>query len=398
MSSAKSLLLVFLSFVLLLVSCSKQAVEELPSRPVRAVEVAQSQQQLMAEYAGHIQARVESPLGFRVAGKILTRKVDVGSTVKAGQVLMQLDPQDLQLALAQAKANARAAQTNFDMSALELKRFQELRKIDAVSQSALEAKTVAYDAAKASNEQAQANLKEQENQTRYGNLVSDVDGVVTAVLAEVGQVVAVGVPVVKIAKLNATDGGNKNLSDLEVAIAIPENNVDIVTKADAIQIQLWANRKETLKGSIREISPAADPATRTFAAKIRLVDLTPKQIALAKLGMTASVKFLLTTPQAYVRLPLSALLQSKGQSQVWLVEKNRVQQKPVQVVGVNGNDVLVTGLNPGQFVVTAGVHVLNPNQLVTILPPDEPAQEVASPLSAQALMAPLNSTGSEGKR
>ena len=169
-----------------------------------------------AEFSGEVRPRFESRLGFRVGGKITARKVDVGSTVKRGQVLMQLDPQDLQLSQAQALANLRAAETNRDLASAEMKRYQELRVKNFVSQAVIDAKVSAYKAAQASVDAAQAGYRGQSNQAGYATLVSDVDGVVTAVDAEVGQVVAAGTPVVRVARLD----------EKEIVIGMPEDKVD----------------------------------------------------------------------------------------------------------------------------------------------------------------------------
>jgi RND family efflux transporter MFP subunit len=344
---------------------------------VRAIVLDAAQQQVKTEYSGNVQARIESYLAFRVSGKIQTRKVDVGSLVKPGQVLMQLDPQDLRLAQTQAEANFKAAKSNFELAEFELKRYQDLRKTGAVSQSAMDAKNTAFESAKASFEQAQAAYKSQSNQAAYASLNSDVEGVVTAINAEVGQVIAAGTPVVQVAKAG----------ELEVIVGIPENNVDVVKRATQVEIRLWANPKEIISGKIRELSPIADAATRTFIAKVSIINPTPKQAALVKLGMTAAVQFVINTPGTFVKVPLSALYQEKGVTSVWIVEKGAVKLVPVQIGGVNGNDVLLTGgVISGQTVVTAGVHVLNPGQHVSIMAPEPKAPAAESYLSAQTLL------------
>ncbi|HMY39769.1 MAG TPA: efflux RND transporter periplasmic adaptor subunit, partial [Marinagarivorans sp.] len=357
------------------------------ARPVRTLVVAANQQQLAAEYAGTIVARVESALAFQVGGKIQARHVEVGSQVKTGQLLMSLDNQDLKLGLTQAQANARTAQTQFEVAALEYKRFSDLLKTGAISQSAVDAKNVAFAAAKAYLEQAQAIEREQANQTRYAQLIANVDGVVTALHGEIGQVVAPGVPVVQLAKLSG-DNTHAGPSDLELAIAIPENNLGLINKADAIDIQLWASTKEVFHGRIREIAPAADPISRAFAAKISFIDMSDAQRALLKLGMSAAAKFHLTTPQAFIKLPLSALFNNQGKTQVWQVVQGRAELTEIKVAGISGNDVLVEGLHPGQTIITAGVHVLTPGQAVSLLPALAQTQQTPARLSAQALMAP----------
>lgn len=384
----KAIFTLFLSVLSLLIGCGQHSAPPETPRPVRTQVVAANQQQLAAEYAGSIVARVESALAFQVGGKIQTRQVEVGSQVKAGQILMSLDNQDLKLGLNQAQANARTAQTQFEVAALENKRFKDLLKTGAISQSAVDANNAAFAAAKAYLEQAQAIEREQANQTRYAQLIADVDGVVTALYGEVGQVVAPGVPVVQLAKLGAASG-QAGLSDLEMAIDIPENNLGLINKADAIDIQLWASSREVFHGRIREIAPSADPVSRTFAAKLSFVDITASQRALLKLGMTATAKFRLTTPQAFIKLPLSALLNNQGKTHVWQVADGRAALTEVKVVGISENDVLVEGLTPGQTVITAGVHVLTQGQAVSPLPAPIPAAQAPARLSAQALMAPV---------
>jgi membrane fusion protein, multidrug efflux system len=384
-SAPPALLLGLLS--IFITACSKHTAPIEPSRPVRSLVVSAEQQHLMAEYAGSVVARVESQLAFRVGGKIKARKIEVGSQVKAGQILMQLDAQDLTLGLNQAQANAHTAQSNYDLAAKELKRFEELQHTGAISQSALDAKVSAFDAAKAYFEQAQALLAEQNNQTQYATLKADMDGVVTSVQAEIGQVVAEGFPVVKLARLG--DPQADTPSDLEMSIEIPENNLGLIHKAEAIEIVLWASRKEVFHGHIREIAPAADPISRTFSAKISFINLTPQQNKLLKLGMTASAQFLLTTPQTFIKVPLSALLYSQGKTQVWQVVQGHAQPTDVTIAGINGNEVLIKGLEPGQTIITAGVHVLTPGQAVTLLPHVAPPEEGPAPLSAHSIMAPV---------
>ena len=253
-------LLIAFALIFGLSACSKQPEKIEDVRPVRAIQLSAEQQEVVAEYSGNVQARVESHLAFRVGGKIQTRKVDVGSLVKPGQLLMALDPQDLRLAQAQAQANLKASQSNFELAEFELKRFQELRKTNAISQSAFDAKNTAFESAKATWEQAQAAFKGQSNQAEYASLVSDVEGVVTAINAEVGQVVAAGTPVIQVAKAG----------ELEVLVGIPENNVEVIKRSTLIEVQLWANSKEIMSGKIRELSPVAEAATRTFIARISL--------------------------------------------------------------------------------------------------------------------------------
>jgi len=356
---------------LVLVGCSKpvEKVEEV--RPVRVMRLAADNVDVAAEFSGEVRARVESRLGFRVGGKIISRKVDVGSVVKRGEVLMQLDPQDLQLAQAQANAGLKAAESNRDLAKAEMKRYQELREKNFVSQAVLDSKETAFKAAQASYEQAYAAYRNQSNQAGYTTLVADVDGVVTSVDAEVGQVVGAGNPVVRVAQ-----AGEK-----EIVIGIPEDKVDTLRRINDVRVRTWARPNESIPGKLRELSPVADPATRTYTAKISIPN-APESV---KLGMTAYVTFVAKTSDAMIKLPLNALFQQKSATSVWVVENDKVKLVPVQIAGTTGNDILVAnGLSPGQAIVTAGVNLLRDGQKVKILGGETLASNDAAPVGSGA--------------
>ncbi|MBC7414671.1 MAG: efflux RND transporter periplasmic adaptor subunit [Herminiimonas sp.] len=348
----------------LVTGCSKpvEKVEEI--RPVRAQTLAAAQVDLLAEFPGDVRARVESKLGFRVGGKIVARKINLGDVVKRGQVLMQLDPQDLKLAQAQASAGLAAARSNHDMALTEQKRYQELREKNFVSQAVLDAKATAYQAAKASLDQALAAFQSQSNQAGYATLVSDVAGVVTGVDAEVGQVVASGATVARVAQ-----SGEK-----EIVIAIPEDRVDSLRNVSDIRVRIWASPNEQIHGKLRELSPIADPATRTYTARIAIPD-TPA----IRLGMTAYVAFSAKSGTAMLKVPLTALWQEKGVTAVWVIENGVVRLAPVQVTGASGDGILLaSGVTSGQTIVTAGVNSLRAGQKVTVLGNDPVAAPVAA--------------------
>ena len=356
------LALFVLALALTLAGCSKPAEKVEEVRPVRAIKMAAADTQAVAQFPGEVRARYESRLGFRVGGKIVSRKVEVGSMVKRGQVLMQLDPQDLQLAQTQSSAALSAAESNLELAKAELARYKDLREKNFVSQAVLDAKETAYRSARASRDQAAAALRTQRNQTGYGNLVADVDGVVTGIDAETGQVVAAGTPVVRLAQL-----GEK-----EIVISIPEDQVDALRKVQDVTVRTWANPKQAIPGKLRELSPVADAATRTYTAKISI----PNAPADVRLGMTAYVTFNSAAQGPMLRVPLSALVQNQGGSAVWVVENGAVRLAPVQLAGASGNDMLIgSGLTPGQIVVTAGVHLLKPGQKVTLLDAEPVAQD-----------------------
>lgn len=352
------------ALALTLAACSKPAVKVEDVRPVRAIVLSSSNVDVSAELSGEVVPRVVSQLGFRVGGKIVARKVDVGATVKKGQVLMQLDPVDLQLSQAQAKASLVSAETSRDLARAELKRYQDLREKNFVSQAVLDGKDAAYKAAQANVEAAQALYRGQANQSGYASLLADVDGVVTRIEAEVGQVVAPGAPVVQVAR-----SGEK-----EVVIGIPEDKVETLRGVKDVVVRLWADPKQALPGKIREVSPVADAATRTYIAKVSIPD-APQ----VRLGMTAVVQFASQTATPQIKVPLTALFNEKSQSSVWVVENGAVKLVPVTVGGVAGNELLLaSGVKAGQTVVTAGVNLLKPGQKVTILGADVASKPAAA--------------------
>ncbi|MGI4720836.1 MAG: efflux RND transporter periplasmic adaptor subunit [Janthinobacterium lividum] len=344
---------------LMLAGCDKPAPRQEEVRPVRAITLAAGGGAERVEFSGDVRPRYESRLGFRVGGKIVERRVDVGAAVKDGQVLMRLDPQDLRLAETQARATLQAAETERDLAEADYKRHQDLRAQNFVSQAVLDARQAALRAAQAKVEAARAGLRVQGNQAAYANLVSDTDGVVTGIDAEVGQVVAAGTPVVRVAR---TD-------EKEVVIGIPEDRVGQLRQATDVKVRLWANRAQAIPGRIREVAPVADPATRTYTVKVAIPP-NPE----VRLGMTATVD-MAAAPAAgaasQLRVPLGALVQDKGATAVWVVERGAVQLRRVRLAGQAGNDILLSGgVQPGQTVVTAGVHLLKPGQKVRILSAD----------------------------
>ena len=342
------------AIALLLVACSEKppVVEDI--RPVRAMQISSAGAENMIELAGDIQPRYESRLGFRVGGKVIARQVEIGSVVKRGQVLMQIDPRDLQLSQSQANASVNAAASNLSLAKAEYERYRELRQKNFVSQAVLDAKEAAYKSALANHEQSNAALNIATNQNSYANLVADADGVVTALQAEAGQVVAAGTPVVQLART-----GEK-----EARISIPEDQVELVRQVKEMQVRIWANQALVLRGQLRELSPVADPATRTYTAKISIANAPPE----VRLGMTATVSFITKANKNLIRLPLTALLNEKNQTSLWVIENSVVKSVPVQVGGVMGNEVVIaSGVNAGQMIVTAGVNTLRPGQKVKVL-------------------------------
>lgn len=362
----------------LLTACSKPADKTEDIRPVRTMTLSSNSVDVRAEYSGDVRPRIESKLAFQVGGKITARRVDVGAAVKRGQVLMQLDPQDLRLGQEQASASLRGAETSRDLAKAEVKRYQELRVKNFVSQAVIDAKMAAFQAAQANVDAAQAGFRGQNNQAGYATLVADADGVVTAVDAEVGQVVAPGVPVVKVAR-----AGEK-----EIVIGVPEDKVEQLRRVEDVSVRLWAMPGVVIPGKVREISPVADPATRTYQFKVAIPN-GDKTAADVKLGQTAQVLFSSISATPRITVPLSSLNQEKNITSVWVVENSVVRLVPVTIGGVAGNDVLLLdGVKPGQVIVTAGANLLKNGQKVRLL-----AEETSSVNSANSANSVTSAAG-----
>lgn len=343
------------SALALLAACSKQAPAPEPERAVRTLVLSADSAGLTHEYAAEIRARTESRLSFRVGGKLLARKVNLGDTVRPGQLLAQLDGQDLLLAQDAAKAGLLAARVNRDQLGADYKRFIELREQGFISAAELERRDNAFKAAQAQLDQAKAQASAQGNQAAYAQLLADSAGVVTGVDAEPGMVVAAGTPIVRIAHEGPRD----------VVFSVPEDQLARVRAAaarpGALKVKLWGNEQVARDVTLREVSAATDPVTRTFLLKADAGRID------AKLGQTATISLELPKVEQIIKLPLAAVLQQQGQTAVWLLDPKTmtVKAQPVKVGGADGNEVVIAaGLSPGQEVIVAGVHVLTPGQKV----------------------------------
>jgi multidrug efflux system membrane fusion protein len=369
--------LTLVAATVLLSGCSRPVPSEEPIRAVKVLTVGVEGMRAGGEFAGEVRARVESRLGFRVGGKIVRRQVELGQRVKAGEILAQLDPQDYQLAVQAAKAQVTAALTNRDLAAADFKRYKELRDQNFISGAELERRDAALKAAQAQLDQALAQGSAQGNQAAYTTLVADVSGVVTSVDAEMGQVVAAGTPVVRIAQ----DGPR------DVVFSVPEDKVAQIRMGSGVDVRAWG-AQTPIHGLVREVAASADPVTRTFGVKVSL----PTKDALS-LGATVSV-----VPQALdrsgvqvIKLPTSALRQDGQSSAVWVLDTTSmtVKLQPIQIATADGNDVIVAGgLQPGMQVVSAGAHVLSPGQKVTIYKEKSPVAPVNVAQPAMQSVAP----------
>lgn len=350
--------------------CSKPPPAEEPVRAVKLLTVGESAYGSGYEYAADVRPRVESRLGFRVAGKITRRAVELGQRVQAGQLLAQVDATDYQLAADAARAQVSSATTQRDLAAADLKRFQGLRDQGFISAAEIERRTAQLKAAQATLDQARAQLSSQGHQAGYTQLLADAPGVVTGIEAEVGQVVSAGTPVVRVAQ----DGPR------DVVFAVPEDRVAGVLAGQVVDVRAWASDVRWT-GTVREVAASADPVTRTFTVKVALAGDAPP------LGATVYVLPRQSGAQGapVIKLPTSALRQAGQGSAVWVFDaaSGTVQAQPVEVATADGNEVVITaGLKPGMQVVATGVHVLSPGQKVSVYKPNMPPAQAGKALAA----------------
>ena len=365
----------------LLVACSKPVATEEPIRAVKVLTVGASPFSSSYEFAGEVKARLESRLSFRVGGKIIKRQAELGQRVAVGQTLAQLDPQDYKLAADAARAQLQVAATNRDLAAADYQRYSALKEQNFISAAELERRDSVLRAAQAQVAQAQSQLAVQGNQATYAVLKADVAGIVTAIEAEPGQVVAAGAPVVRI----AADGPR------DVVFSVPEDKVSGIKLGMVASVRGWAQDSQAavLSATVREVAASADPATRTFLVKLALQNATPPP----PLGATVSVVpngLSGAQGQPVIKLPTSALWRDGQASAVWVLDKPSmtVKSQTVQIATADGNEaVIASGLRPGMLVVSAGVHVLSPGQKVTIyqqkqaLVPENKAQTAMNPIA-----------------
>lgn len=339
-----------------LAGCNKRVKVVDPVRPVRWLQVHAASAADANSYAGVVRARYESSLGFRVGGKITRREVNVGDRVKAGQELARLDSSDLALQVRSNRAEVAARQADYDMAKADLDRYKDLVGPGYVSRSEYDRQRSAYQSAKAKLDAARAQYRQSINQSDYSRLLADHDGVITAILAEAGQVVSAGQTVMQIAR-----SGN-----VEIDISVPEDVITRLRVGQAAKVVLGGAADSVIPGSIREIASSADPATRTYDVRVRIPQPPPGM----RLGMTATV----TIPSVAAagmppvfRLPLTAVIACGAARCVWVIDpkQSTVHQQQIGVVGIAENDLLVgKGLADGDIIVTAGANLLLPGEKV----------------------------------
>ncbi|MNQ62587.1 Multidrug resistance protein MdtA precursor [compost metagenome] len=338
------------SLAFLLAACGHEEPVQVAVRPAMVVQPEPSVQ-AMDSYPGEVRARYEPDLAFRIGGKVSRRLVEEGERVKANQALAELDPEDVRLQLEATRAQVAAATANLNLVRTERDRYKTLMERQLVSRSQYDNAENLYRSGEARLKQIKAEFDVANNQASYAVLRAPRDGVVAKRAVEVGQVVAAGQTVFTL----ATDG------EREVLISLPEQGFGRFKIGQPVTVELWSQPGQRFAGSIRELSPAADPKSRTFAARIAF---TAGKVA-AELGQSARV-FIQTTDVVSLSVPLSALTAENGATYVWVVNADSTLRKaPVRVGAFGEKSVpVLEGLTASDWVVAAGVHVLHDGQPV----------------------------------
>ena len=337
-------------------------------RPVKVVEIAQADTTRKLDYSGSVKARTDMNLGFRVNGKIVERKVDIGEKVKPGDVLARIDSTDYVLAVRRSQADLDSAEKQLQTTELARDRAQKLFDKNVGSKSQLEQAELSYDQASSTRDSAVSALAEAKNQVAYSDLTSDMNGIVTTINADVGQVVSSGTPVITV----AVDG------EKEVLIAVPEMDIAQFKVGKNVKARFWSDDALVLDGKVREVAGSADTQSRTFAVRVSLPN-DPRVL----LGMTATIEAQADNTQPFVSIPLSALAQKDGQQIVWLVDRGAgtVHSRAVKVADFADDGVRVAdGLKAGDVVVAAGTQFMTENMKVKL--PAASAQQASAETNA----------------
>lgn len=342
--------------VLLLAGCRGDETTAEAARPVLVTQPGGGADAALTAYAGEIRAREESPLSFRVGGKLVRREVDIGAHVRKGDLLAVLDAGDLSAQARAAQAQLVAAEAELGRARADQARYAKLGAQQLVSRSALDAQNAATAAAQGQVNAARANLDVASNQAGYTQLRAPHDGMIATRSAEAGQVVGAGQPVFSI----AADGGR------EVAIALPESRIREFVVGQPVLVELWSAPDKRLPGTIREIAPMADPQARTYAARVSLVGDAAKAV---DLGQSARVYVQDNGQRAALTVPLSALQRSPaGTPAVWVVDPGTqtLHLTPVKLGAYTQTAApLLSGVSPDAWIVAAGGHLLREGQKVS---------------------------------
>ncbi|TIO50666.1 MAG: efflux RND transporter periplasmic adaptor subunit [Mesorhizobium sp.] len=339
-----------------LAGCSqeKAAVVQEVVRPVKVVEIGKAETTRQLDYSGSVRARTEMNLGFRIAGKVTERLVDIGQHVNEGDVLARVDPSDYELSVKSAEASLDAAERQVETVDLAKKRAEQLYAKNFAPKSQLDQAALTYDQAVATRDAARSTLAQAQNQVHYTDLKASKAGIVTAISADIGQVVGAGTPVMTV----AVDG------EKEVLIAVPEMDIAGFRPGKEVKAGFWSDDALTLDGKVREVAGSADPQSRTFAVRVSLPN-DPRVL----LGMTANVEATVGSKAELVSIPLTAMAEKDGKQIVWTVDRTSgtVHPRPIKVANFTADGVAVAdGLRQGDVVVAAGTQFMTENLKVKL--------------------------------
>jgi RND family efflux transporter MFP subunit len=338
-----------------LAGCNERVAEKpAPSRPVLVATAHYEAETPERSFVGTIKPRIEADMGFRVPGKVAKRLVEVGQTVEIGQPLATLDEIDLKLQAEQAVAEFTAATGVLAQAAASEQRARDLRAKGWTTDAQMDTARAAADEARARLNRAERSVDLTKNSLSYATLAADARGVVTATLIEPGQVVAAGQTAIRVARF----------AEKEAVVAIPETLVERA-KTGSASVTLWSEPNKKYIAKLREISPSADPATRTYLAKFSLPDVGDR----VELGMTATLTLCDQKTSRVARLPLSALYDAGDKPSFFVVDDaGNISLKPVTIKAYESNDVVISGgVDEGAKVVVLGVQKLDPAQKVRVV-------------------------------
>ena len=353
-----------LAGLLALAACSGDGEAEAPARPALVVP-ARAGGEGVSAFAGEVRARYEPVLSFRIGGKLAKRHVDVGERVRKGQALAELDGSDVGLQLESARAQLASAEADLALAKSELDRYQSLLDRQLVSRSLYDARVSAHQAALARVRQAKAQAAVSGNQAGYAVLTAPADGVIAQRLVEAGQVVAAGQAIYVLAE----DG------EREVAISLPEQVAADFTPGRPLAVELWSLPGKRFPGRVREVAPAADAQARTFAARVAF-DAGDARV---ELGQSARA-YASGGGGPRVVVPLAALAARDQAPAVWVVDPatGAVALRAITIGPYGETEVpVLSGLDEGEWVVAAGVHLLLEGQKVK--PVDRDNRPLAAP-------------------
>lgn len=335
-----------------LLGCDRQPEATSSAVPVHVVIAQPGSEKTVFTLSGSLVPRIESQLAFRVPGRIVERRADVGVNVAQGEVLARLDDTPFKLAVQEAQANLTQAQATLARIRRDVDRNRALAQSGAISGADFDALQTQHSQAQAQVRAAQSRLDLARNNQAYATLTAPVAGTIADVAAEAGQVVASGTPVLRLAR-----GGEQ-----EVQVDVPESRISQLAHTQTATVRLLSLPDVALVGTVREVASVADAATRTYRVRVALRELPET----ARLGMTASVRFEGAT-DTHLQLPISALFHQGDQPAVWVLasDATQLELRPITLAAMGTDTITVaSGITPGERVVASGVHRLDANMAV----------------------------------